>query len=165
MTHLASQGLAVDLPAGWDGRIGRRLSPSATGIARHTVMHLANFALPEERGDFGSGAVDIMGPGGVIVVLFEHDPLSAGTALFRAEGIPRRLRPEQFGRNQLQRAMRGQVGAQFFGHEHGRAFCLYVVLGSSRLRRPLAALADGVQASLEVSPASASMPFRPRFLS
>jgi len=162
VTRLASQGLAVDLPAGWDGRIGRRLSPSSTGVARHTVMHLANFALPEERGDFGSGAVDIMGPGGVMVVLFEHDPHSAGTALFRADGIPRRLRAEQFGRNQLQRAIRGQVGAQFFGHERGRAFCLYVVLGSGRLRRPLAALAEQVLATLEVSSASIS---RPRFLS
>ena len=111
MTRLASQGLAVDLPSGWDGRIGRRLSMAAAHSPSRAVMHLANFPLPEERGDFGSGAVDIMGPGGVMVVLFEHDPHSAGTALFRADGIPRRLRAEQLRRRLAMFTAEQQVAA------------------------------------------------------
>jgi len=125
-------------------------------------MHLANFPLPEERGDFGSGAVTVMGPGGVLVVLFEHDSRSASTALFQDEGVPRRFRPEQFGRNQLQRAIGNQVGAQFFAQEQGRAFCLYVVLGSGRRRRALATTAERVLATLDISP---NAPGRLRFFS
>ena len=120
-------------------------------------MHLANFALPESRGDFGSGAVERMGPNGLLVVLFEHEREAASTPLFHTEGVPRRLRPEQFGRNQLQRAVGTQVGLQVFAHERGRAFCLYVVLGSWRNCRPLASLAEGVLVSLDIAPAPVSV--------
>ena len=58
------------------------------------VVHLANFPLPEHRGDFGSGAVDRMGSGHVLLVLFEYGPESVGQALFQRQGLPTRLRPD-----------------------------------------------------------------------
>ncbi|MDP8958720.1 MAG: hypothetical protein M3N51_05870 [Actinomycetota bacterium] len=127
--RLQGHRLEVDLPPGWEGRIYRRRI-SAPGSTTQPVMHAATFPLPEERGDFGAGAVEQMGPGDVFVSLVEYDPEAAHTALFARRGMPRELAPESFGPNRLQRAIPGQAGAQFFFSEQGRAFCLYVVLGS-----------------------------------
>ena len=51
-------------------------------------------------------------------------------AVHEQSGIPRALSPDDFSPGVLQRAIRGQAGVQRFFHEPGRAFCLYVVLGS-----------------------------------
>ena len=39
-------------------------------------------------GDFASGAVDKLGSDDLFIVLFEYDPASADTALFKSEGHP-----------------------------------------------------------------------------
>ena len=93
------------------------------------MLHAGNFALPERRGDFGGGAVERMGPTNVLVVLFEYDQASARTPLFARIDRPQPV-PSDFAPNQLQRIIPGQSGAQYFYSEAGRAFCLYVVLGS-----------------------------------
>lgn len=93
------------------------------------VVHLANFALPEDRGDFGSGAVDVMGEANIMVVLFEYGPECAGTALFRRKGVPRNLTPAMFSRSALQRTLPDQAGCQIFFTDAGRAFCCYTILG------------------------------------
>jgi hypothetical protein len=133
---IGAHGIAADLPAGWEARITRRdpAREAAGGAAGtpHPVAHLASFALPEDRGDYGSGAVDRMRPTDALVVLVEHDPSSVGTALFRPVGLPRDLRPTDFDPMALQRTIPGQAGVQRFFTEAGRAFCLYVVLGSHR---------------------------------
>ena len=63
MTPLTSGGVSVGLPTGWEGEIfnrapelgGRSLGgPAADTEVARNVIHLANFALPAERGDFGS---------------------------------------------------------------------------------------------------------------
>ena len=66
-TPLEAGGVGIALPRGWEGEIfnrapvvdGRSLqAPGAANpdeVARN-VIHVANFALPAERGDFGSGA-------------------------------------------------------------------------------------------------------------
>ncbi|MGN6693665.1 MAG: hypothetical protein ACTHN0_05760 [Aquihabitans sp.] len=140
---LESHGIETDLPAGWEGRIGVRTQPSAdtraigdTSEVPHPIVHLANFALPEQRGDFGSGAVDLMGADDVLVVLFEYGPECANTALFKRKGIPSNLTPSMFSSSALQRTLPGQAGCQIFFTENGRAFCSYTVLGrqSSALR-------------------------------
>lgn len=158
MTPLSAGGLTVSLPSGWEGEIfnraptvdGRSLSgPSGdTEIARN-VVHLANFALPAERGDFGSGAVELMNSGAVLVVLFEHGPESADTPLFARSGVPQ-LTPEEFHPQQMQRTLAGQSGRQIFFNEGGRAFCLYVVLGGHRRREVLVPLVNQVLASLDI---------------
>jgi hypothetical protein len=139
--QLAAQGITTTLPPGWEGRISRRVDPSldrqaatngfgTPGERTYPVAHLANFALPEDRADFGSGAVDLMGPDNLFVCLFEYGPEAVGTALFAPQGLPRKLRPGQFSPRALQHVIVGQSGYQHFFTEGNRAFCLFVVLGS-----------------------------------
>jgi hypothetical protein len=126
---LHAAGITVELPPGWDGGIAE----SATledGAIRRSVTHLASFPLPEHRGDYGGRAVEIMGWTDILIVLLEFDPVSTSQALFSMRDMPRTLRPSDFSPDRLQRRVEGQGGAQFFFQEAGRAFCLYVVLGS-----------------------------------
>jgi len=150
--RLSHRGLSVEVPAGWDARIYRRREDVADEATTHAVLHAANFALPEDRGDFGSGAVELMGPQHVLVALLEHHPSAASTALFANEGMPRTLAASLFSPHQLQRTIAGQAGTQVFFHESGRAFCLYVVLGSSRLRAQLLPRVHDVLRQLEITP-------------
>lgn len=131
---VARHGLEVDVPAGWNARISRR--PSTNGDTVNPVVHLASFPLPDQRGDFGSGAVERMHLDDALVVLFEYDPEATTTALFAREGRPR-PKAADFSTRQLQRALPGQSGVQYFYRESGRAFCLYVVLGSHARRAVL----------------------------
>lgn len=165
---LSDHGITVDLPAGWEGRImlrqpgtiGSRAAPpgaaqrtqgAPTGDRTNPVVHLANFALPAERGDFGSGAVDLMGFANLLVVLFEYGAESVGTALF-ANRRPRQLTPAQFRADALQHALPGQAGSQHFFTESGRAFCLYVVLGARRNATSLTRLANQTLAATTITP-------------
>jgi hypothetical protein len=52
----------------------------------------------------------------------------------------------------MQRPLPGQSGAQFFFTEAGRAFCLYVVLGSHARRRQLVPEVNLVLSALSVTP-------------
>jgi hypothetical protein len=134
VTTASRDGIDLDVPSGWDVRIYRR--QPAPGERTNPVLHAGNFALPERRGDFGSGAVERMGPTNVLVVLFEYDPPAARTPLFARNGRPRPVASD-FAPNQLQRILPGQSGVQYFYNEAGRAFCLYVVLGSHDRRAQL----------------------------
>ena len=158
MTTLDGAGVSLALPRGWEGEIfsratvidGRSLqSPGDEEVARN-VVHVANFALPPERGDYGSGAVELMSSGAILVVLFEHGPESVDTPLFARRGIPV-LDPDEFHPQQMQRTLHGQSGRQIFFQEAGRAFCLYVVLGSHRQRRVLVPVVNEVLAGLRIA--------------
>jgi hypothetical protein len=122
----------------------------ADGAAEPTVMHLATFPMPAERGSFGSGAVELMGSQDVFITLFEYGPESADTPLFASQGIPRGLQARQFDRDTLQRALPQQSGIQQFFTHRGRAFCLYVVLGSHIDRADLLPRLNAVLDSLEI---------------
>jgi hypothetical protein len=161
--ELTGQGVTVDLPSGWDGRIFRRPqqgeaaaaeagAPAPSGATTHTVVHLASVALPSKIGDFGSGAVERLGARDVLVVLFEYDAASAGKRLFDRQGFPRALEAGAFSPNVLQRRLRGQAGTQVFFTEAGRAFSLYVVLGSYDRRTELVPIVNQVLASIQVNP-------------
>lgn len=113
-------------------------------------MHVASFPLPSERGSFGSGAVELMRTGDVFITLFEYGTESAGTPLFEAEGIPRQIAAREFDRNALQRAMPGQTGLQRFFTHQGRAFCLYIVLGSHLDRADILPRVNAVLQTLEI---------------
>ncbi|HEY8338463.1 MAG TPA: hypothetical protein VIK95_01265 [Egibacteraceae bacterium] len=138
-------GLEADLPTGWEARIYRRDRASAARARADAaseppsapILHAANFPLPEDRGDFGSGAVDRMRSPHVFFALVEYEPEAAGTPLFAASGPPWPLDPGAFGPAQLQRYIPGQSGAQFFFSHEGRAFCLFAVLGNHVERRRL----------------------------
>lgn len=158
MTSLTDRGVSVDLPAGWDGQI-RAVGQGALGAAvaadphpagvEGIVLHAASFALPAERGDYGSGAVEAMGGSDILVCLLEHERDAAATALFARVGVPR-LDPTQFSPQSMQRAMPGMAGSQHFFQVSGRPFCLYVVVGSWHTRGPLVRTADRVVASIRI---------------
>ena len=129
---LAHGGISVTLPDGWEARV--RLQPAVSPGARGNVLlHAATVPLPAERGDFGSGVVETLGPDDVFVALFEYDPADARQPLFEARGLPA-VRPADFSPAVLQRTGRGHSGAQGFFSSAGRAFCLHVVLGSHNRR-------------------------------
>ena len=128
MTRLSGEGIKVDLPPGWEGAIGRS-SELEDGAVRNVVAHFASFPLPPRRGDFGGGAVDLMQPDDALVVLFDYGASAVGSALFAFEGLPT-IDARDFDRDILQKSIRGQSGVQRFFTVSGRAFCLYVVVGS-----------------------------------
>jgi hypothetical protein len=147
-----SHGIDVEVPQGWDGEIYRRpagldaLSTAAGGGTR-PVMHLSNFPLPPERGDFGSGAAEVMRSDNVFISLVEYAPESAGKALFASSGLPT-VSAEHFAPDRMQRPTPGQSGAQYFFNHNGRAFCLYVALGSHARRRELVPEVNQVLATI-----------------
>ena len=163
MATIRAHGIDVGLPAGWDGRISVRsdgapedaITAAGTHVATlrtRPVVHLANFGLPADRGDFGSGAVELMGDRDVFVVLFEYEPAATGTALFRTRGFPRSLTVRGFDPATLRRGIVGQSAHQAFFQEAGRAFCLYVVLGSHARRAALVPIVNRVLASVRIEP-------------
>lgn len=152
--RITAHGLDLEVPRGWDGEIYRRpggLKPLG-GLAEYVgaVLHLSNFPLPPARGDYGSGAVEVMGADGIFLSLLEFGPDSVGKALFRSEGLPS-LSAEDFAPHTMQRPMPGQSGAQYFFSIGGRPFCLYVALGSHARRRQVVPEVNQVLASLSVS--------------
>ena len=151
MSQLSGGGISVDVPQGWEGSVSDgRFRLLSDGAREPTLVHLGSFPLPAERGSFGSGAVELMNSGDILMVLFEYEEKAADTPLFSTTGVPRDLQPQMFDRNALQRTLAGQSGLQLFFTERGRAFCLYVVLGSHFDRADLIPQVNEVLSSLEI---------------
>ena len=154
MATLKAHGLGVTPPAGWDAEIYTRdldpriMTPFGVREVVPPIAHVANFGLPPVRGDFGGGAVELMESGAVFIALLEHDATEADTALFRGKDVPWPLSPDDFDPNNLQRGIGGQSGCQRFFLANGRPFCLYVVLGSHRLRNVLVREVNDVLAAV-----------------
>ncbi|MSO86009.1 MAG: hypothetical protein EXQ71_00635 [Acidimicrobiia bacterium] len=164
MSRLADSGISIDLPHRWDGQIraaGRDFtSRSTTTLAPldatptvGSVLHASSFALPAERGDYGSGAVESMGGSDILICLLEHEPEAAATALFRREGLPS-VGVADFSPESMQRAMPGMSGFQRFFQVAGRPFCLYVVVGHHVTRGPLVRSAHAVVQTISIVPKS-----------
>jgi hypothetical protein len=138
-------GLRVDSPPGWQVAINRRprtpdaLVPDTAGRmvpaedVTHPVLHACTRAMPTERGDFGSGVVDILGSEDVFMALIEYGSEVADRGLFAKQGFPK-LAPSQFAANRLQRPLPGRSASQHFFSVGGRAFCLFTVIGSHSRR-------------------------------
>src|SRR5262245_59067715 len=99
---LSGYGITTTLLPGWEGRIMKRAEPelgqangpspdqvasgptggTTSGTATKTalpertypIVHLATFAIPDDRGDFGSGAVELMKDSDLFITLFEYGP-------------------------------------------------------------------------------------------
>lgn len=150
---VAAHGMAVESPTGWEVRIGRRTAAgTAPGADPRPILHAATVALPEDRGDFGGGVTGLLGQQDLFVTLFEYEPAATGTALFAVKGRPSPT-AEDFRPAGLQRTIPGQSGRQWFFSEAGRAFCLYVVLGSHSRRAELVQRLRPLLASLTLDPA------------
>jgi hypothetical protein len=156
---LAAHGLAVTLPAGWDGSIRRPAGDAPTTAeadvgplgTTNPVLQAASFPLPAVRGDYGGGAVELMGPTDVFLALVEFDREAAATPLFATVGLRRPLTARSFDRATMHRPLPGHSGhQQFFRTPGGRAFSLYVAIGSHRLRGSSAARADRVLATVRI---------------
>ena len=147
MTTLRERGLEVTVPPGWDAQI----TIPSTGVPELVVLHAASFPLPPHRGDYGSGAVERMGGSDILICLLEHEPDDAGRSLFRRVGVPR-LVHGAFAPQSMQRALPGMGGTQQFFQAEGRAFCLYVVVGTYLTRGPLVLAAASVVRSIRISP-------------
>jgi hypothetical protein len=149
--QIDSERVRIDLPTGWEGEVYRTAPVPQDEGTNRAVLHAATFQLPAERGDYGGGAVEMMRTDDIFVSLFEFEPASASKVLFAA-ARPAHLDPEDFSPTTLQRLIPGQSGVQRFFSERGRAFCLYVVLGSHASRRALVEEVNQVLATLEVDP-------------
>lgn len=155
---LEGHGLRAELPVGWEGAISLERDDHAVELAGlggtlRPVTHLGSFPLPADRGDFGSGAVELMRDEDAFVALVEYGPDAVGTPLFADGDLPSRLDPRWFSGSSLQRAVPGQVGWQSFFTTAGRAFCLYVVLGSAGGAPQLARRVEAVLRAIEIEAA------------
>ena len=151
MSTLSGARITVTLPPGWEGGIDEG-GVLEDGAVRESVTHIANFPLPPQRGDYGGGAVNLMQPGDAMIVLLEFAPKSASTPLFKAAGMPRVLAGSDFSRDTLQLRIEGHGGVQRFFHESGRAFCLYVVVGSYIDRADVVPAINTVLGSVVIGP-------------
>jgi hypothetical protein len=170
MARIEAYGLAAKPPAGWDAQIYVRplaavpgapshppsnpagpdlLAATTAGVTR-PIAHLANFPLAPDRADFGGGAVETMESGAVFIALIELDPADVTKPLFAGKPIPWPLSADDFSPEQLQRAFDGQAGCQRFFTQKGRAFCVYVVIGSHRIRGALAKVGNQALATVEI---------------
>jgi hypothetical protein len=152
VSRLSRSGISVEVPQGWEGSIdGGDFELLSSGATRPTLLHLGSFPMPAERGSFGSGATELMNTNDVFIVIFEYGPDSVGTPLFAPQGLPRSLDPNDFSRDALQQGVSGQSGLQRFFTHNGRAFSLYVVLGSHIDRADLVAKVNAVLQTVVIS--------------
>jgi hypothetical protein len=162
MADLSGHGFAVRVPSGWEAEIYRRgPQVAAFGVAAFggtdpdalhypPIVHLATIALPPDRGDFGGGALGAMSARDIFISLFEYERRDAANALFTHEGPPWPLTADDFDPSTLRVALPGQSGCQRFFRQHGRAFALYVVIGSHTLRRLLVPAVNDALASIDI---------------
>ena len=147
--RLEREGIVVDVPTGWDCRIGKQFE-TGDGERSFLVLHATTRPLQGLRADYGGGVVEKLGTRDVFIALIEFGPTEANSALYKGvESIPT-LELAQFRRNQLQRRIPGQGGVQHFFTISGRPFCLYVVLGSIANGRQLVLKANEMLSVIEV---------------
>ncbi len=157
MATIGAHGITARLPAGFEGRIFVR--PNTVGVgATYPVAQFATFPIPDDIGDFGSGAVTLMGPYDVFTALFEYGPESVGRALFAPQGRPSALSETDFSPMTLRRGIPGQSGTQRFFTEAGRPFSLYAVVGSHALRGLLVPRVNALVSAIALTSATASVP-------
>jgi len=147
VSRLELHGLGIEVPDGWEAELGwadgagpppAGFHAAPGGPGPRVVAHLANFMLPPHRGDYGSGAVELMDAGAIFVSLMEFERSARPGRLFSGDGLPARIVGADFSPDQLQRRLPGQAGLQRFFTVGDRRFVLYVVIGSHRLRDVLA---------------------------
>ena len=150
---LDAHGFLVVVPPGWEVRMRRQgTSQDEEGATAYPVFHAATVALPPDRGDYGSNVVERLGSSDLFVSLVEFGPEAVDTALFPVvDEFPSSLDGASFHPRQLQRVIAGQAGLQKFFTYNGRAFCLYVVVGSYALVNQMMPVATELLASLVIA--------------
>ncbi len=126
--NVSGHGIAVDLPAGWEGRIYRRKLANT-----YPVLHAGSFALPHGDDDFGAGAIDAMRDGDVFIAMLEYDPALGGSGLFNEPRVPVPIHATDLSPAAFRKRVSGRLAAQRFFTVHHRPFCLYLVIGSAQV--------------------------------
>jgi hypothetical protein len=153
-------GLGAKAPRGWTVEV-RRLpgaEPPPVGAraiapqedVTRGVLHACTRPMPSDRGDFGSGVVELLGPDDVFVALVDYGTEVADHGLFEKQGVPR-LAPSQFAPNRLQRPLPGLSASQHFFSSGGRGFCLFTVVGSHARRMAAVARAEAFVRTLQIT--------------
>jgi hypothetical protein len=150
MTRLSSRGIAITVPRGWEGRIFvPDLAPPAINLP---ILHLTDTVLTTERSSYAPELAARAGGAGILVALLEFDHRLADVGLYEPQGLRLPLARERFHQKALQFPSRVQEGHQRFFSEGGRAFCLYVVLGTGPGVDRRLDQANRALASLEIRP-------------
>lgn len=157
--RLSAHGLSCVVYPGWDIRIERRTESTVPAPASnipmggyvHPVLHAATSTLPAARGDYGSGYVEKMRTNDVFVCLAEFDREAGDTEMF-VNGQPLSVRSTDFHPDAQQRVIAGMCGTQRFFAAEGRAFCLYVVMGSWLHRQTLTPIANSLISTIRITP-------------
>lgn len=145
------EGITAEVLAGWEVRI-RKARGSFPEEVTKPVLHAATVPLPPDRADFGDGVVEILGPEDVFVSLVEYGPDAVNSALFAPTDVfPPVLQPAELRPMQLQRVIPGQAGKQVFFSYRGRAFCLYIVVGSAALVDSLTDKANRLVGGIQIA--------------
>ncbi len=148
--RIASAGLSIAPPTGWEASIYRRAA--ASGERTDPIVHAATVPLVAGRADYGGGVVETLGPDDVFVSFLEFGPDAAKSPLFGQLSAVPGLTPDVYRPRQLQRTIPGQAGVQRFFTVAGRAFCLYSVIGSMARRVTLTARANQLIGTFQVEP-------------
>jgi hypothetical protein len=148
---VSGERIRAVVPPGWDVRVGRTDS-DGSGASSKALVHAANFPLVGTRGTLGGEAVARLGSQHVFVALVEAGQESAGRPLYAASGLPRKLEPQAFSPDAMERPVPGQAGLQRFFTDQGRPFTLYVVLGSYTERESLVPLVNTFLAGVTIEP-------------
>lgn len=151
--------IAVEIPAGWEAEIyqparehrlpGEGPVPDVVLAQAPIVLHAANFPLPPGRGDFGHDVIETLGLMQVFVALVEYGPGDASRVLFAEEGLPD-IQPEDLNAGAIMGPVVSQAAVQRFFHVGDRAFSLYAVIGSERMRGRLVPAIREVLAGVEI---------------
>jgi hypothetical protein len=131
VTVLEAHGLRIELPRGWSGRMFKRAAGGPT-------LHVGDFELPLDDGEFGDRSTASMPPDATFLALTEYRPgagLEPGRGLFAPRRIPTTLDPTGFSARGMAHPRPGQVGRQEFFTAAGRPFCMYVVVSGARIER------------------------------
>jgi hypothetical protein len=150
MTRLSSHGIAIDVPTGWEGRMFvPDLDPPAINLP---ILHLTDAVLTVERSSYAPELAARAGGTGILVALLEFDHRLADVGLYEPQGLHLPLTRDRFHPKALQFPSRVQEGHQRFFSQGGRAFCLYVVLGTGRGADQRLADANRALETLQVDP-------------
>lgn len=144
MSDLSAAGITLTLPPGWEAEISTvstgdftpELSPGVKRAQDPVIVHVGNFRLPQKRGDYGGGVLELLAPGDVFISIIDFGTEAASQPLFAHEGVPT-LSEADFSPNTIVRGLPGRSGCQRFFSMGGRGFCLYVVVGSHADRADL----------------------------
>jgi hypothetical protein len=128
MTKLERHGISIDIPRGWEGRIFvPDLPPPAINLP---IMHVTDTVLTHERSSYAPELASRFGGTGALIALLEFEGKLADKGLYAPQGLDLPLRAERLNPNALQFPIPDQAGHQYFFSARGRAFCLYVVMGT-----------------------------------